>query len=317
MHHHAPPISLGEWPPLDWDQWKDTAETLQLYTQIVGKTRLALTPTQNHWWNVPLYVTARGLGTSAMPAPGGHLLEIDFDFFTHQLLFRSSRGATGSMKLVGRPVAEFFAEFLSQLTVLDIHVDMDPVPVEVAHPVRFDQDMEHRSYDADAVERFWHALRLADTLLKRFSTGFYGKISPVHFFWGSFDLAVTRFNGSRAPARPGADAIQSEAYSHEVISAGFWPGNGGYGRTAFYAYAAPTPEGLGSAGLRGAGRFDPELGEFVLDYDDVRGSADPANTVLTFLQETYSAAASAAEWDRSALDRDDGVARAAMPPVPV
>jgi hypothetical protein len=189
-------------------------------------------------------------------------------------------------------------------------VKIHPMPVEIANPIRCDVDTVHCSYDPDAVTRFWHLLRIADTLLKRFSTNFYGKISPVHFFWGSFDLAVTRFNGKRAPARPGADAVQAEAYSHEVISAGFWPGNGGYGRAAFYAYAAPVPEGLEKAVLSGKGVFNPKMGEFILDYADARASEDPVDTVLAFLQETYSAAADAAKWDRATLDRTDEVADA-------
>jgi hypothetical protein len=182
--------------------------------------------------------------------------------------------------------------------------------VEVANPIRCDIDTVHSSYDRDAVSRFWHVLRIADTLFKRFSTNFYGKISPVHFFWGSFDLAVTRFNGKRAPARPGADSIQAEAYSHEAISAGFWPGNGGYGRAAFYAYAAPVPEGLDKTVLSGKGRFDATLGEFILDYAEARDGEDPADTVLEFLENTYSAAADTAKWDRAALDRTDEVGRA-------
>ncbi len=312
MHHHAPPLRLGTWPALDWAQWRDTAETLQLYTQIVGKTRLALTPTQNHWWNVPLYVTAHGLGTSSMPLPGGHLLEIEFDFVQHKLLFRTSMGQAGQIELKAKPVSEFYAEFVEQLTKLGVEAHLDVVPVEVVNPVRFDLDTTHRAYDVGAVERFWHALRLADTLLKRFSTNFYGKISPVHFFWGSFDLAVTRFNGHRAPAREGADAVQSEAYSHEVISAGFWPGNGGYGRAAFYTYAAPVPGGLADSQIPGPGKFDAAMGEFILDYDDVLRAEDPAATVLSFLQETYSAAANAAGWNRTELDRSDEVGVSAL-----
>jgi hypothetical protein len=185
------------------------------------------------------------------------------------------------------------------------------MPVEVANPIRCDIDTVHCSYDSDAVTRFWHTLRIADTLLKRFSTNFYGKISPVHFFWGSFDLAVTRFNGKRAPARPGADSIQAEAYSHEVISAGFWPGNGGLGRAAFYAYAAPTPAGLQNTVLKGKGGYNTSIGEFILDYADAReDSEDPADTVLEFLEDTYSAAADLAKWDRAALDRRDEIAGA-------
>ena len=303
---------FGLWPPLEWEQWKDTAETLHMYTQIVGKTRLALTPIQNHWWNVPLYVTARGLSTSAMPISRGQLLDIEFDFLSHQLVFRKSDGQTRTLKLQSMSVADFYREFLRGLAALDVEVHIDPMPCELANPIRFEQDTVHASYGEDAVERFWRVLMIADTLFKRFSTNFYGKISPVHFFWGSFDLAVTRFNGRKAPPRPGADSIQAEAYSHEVISAGFWPGNGGYGRAAFYAYAAPTPDGLDKAVLRGAGAFNPKLGEFLLDYADARASKQPAQTVLNFLEETYSAAGDLAHWDRANLDRDDAVSRAAL-----
>jgi hypothetical protein len=303
MQHPLP--NLGEWPLLEWEQWKDTAETLHRWMQIVGKTRLALTPLQNHWWNIPLYLTARGLTTSAMPAGDGLLLDIEFDFVSHELVFRMSDGAVRKIPLRPVAVAQFFEEYMRTLAALGLAVKIDPMPVEIADPVRFDLDMEHRNYDSEAVHRFWRVLTIADTLLKRFSTNFYGKISPVHFFWGSFDLAVTRFNGKRAPARPGADSVQVEAYSHEVISAGFWPGNGGYGQAAFYAYAAPVPEGLDQAVLSGTGSFRKKMGEFILDYADARASEDPADTVLVFLQETYSAAADAAKWDRASLDRHD------------
>jgi hypothetical protein len=305
-------LDLGEWPALEWEQWKDTAETLHMYTQIVGKMRLALTPTQNHWWNVPLYITARGLSTSAVPAGRGQLLDIEFDFLSHELVCRSSNGETCKLSLRPMPVADFYAEFLRMLAALGVTVEIDPTPSEMANPIRFDSDIIHASYDQDAVERFWRILIIADTLFKRFSTNFYGKISPVHFFWGSFDLAVTRFNGSKAPPRPGADSIQAEAYSHEVISAGFWPGNGGYGRAAFYSYAAPIPDGLNKTVLRGKGAFNQQMGEFLLDYSDAREAADPVETVLTFLQETYSAAADLAKWDRANLDRDDHISRAAL-----
>jgi hypothetical protein len=303
---------FSEWPSLEWDRWKETAETLHMYTQIVGKTRLALTPIQNHWWNVPLYVTARGLSTSAFPAGNGHLVDVEFDFVSHELVWRKSSGEIRKLALQPMSVADFFAEFLRTVKALEIKVEIDPTPVELANPIRFDRDTVHASYDRDAVSRFWRALINADTLFKRFSTNFYGKVSPVHFFWGSFDLAVTRFNGSKASPRPGADSIQAEAYSHEVISAGFWPGNGGYGRAAFYSYAAPTPEGLNKAGLSGKAAFNQQMGEFLLDYADVRASEDPNQTVLTFLQETYSAAADLAGWDRANLDRDDGISRAAL-----
>ena len=313
LTHMLQPIQdLGEWPPLEWEQWKATAETVHMYSQIVGKARLALTPIQNHWWNVPLYVTARGLSTSAVPAGRGRLLDIEFDFVTHQLVCRLSSGEIRKLDLRPIPVADFFAEFRQILTVLGIEVEIDSVPAEVSDPIRFDQDTVHRSYDKDAVQRFWRVLTIADTIFKRFSTNFYGKISPVHFFWGSFDLAVTRFNGSKAPARPDADSIQAEAYSHEVISAGFWPGNGGYGRAAFYSYAAPTPEGLNGTVLHGKGIFNQRMGEFLLDYEDVRLVTNPAEIVLNFLQETYSAAADLAKWDRANLDRNDDVSRAAL-----
>jgi len=301
---------LGAWPELDWRAWQDTAATLHMYMQVVGKTRLALTPVQNHWWNSTFYLTARGLTTSAMPVDGGLLLDIEFDFVSHEVICRASSGAIGRIALRPVSVARFFDEFFKILAGLGVTVCINPQPCEVANPIRCDLDTVHCSYDGEAVSRFWHALRIADTLLKRFSTNFYGKISPVHFFWGSFDLAVTRFNGKRAPARAGADSIQAEAYSHEAISAGFWPGNGGYGRAAFYAYAAPVPRGLDESVLRGKGGFNPQLGEFILDYDDARSSGDPVETVLAFLQETYSAAADAANWDRPNLDRSDAVGNA-------
>jgi Family of unknown function (DUF5996) len=304
--------NLGEWPALEWEEWKETAETLHMYMQIVGKTRLALTPIQNHWWNVPLYITARGLSTSAMPVGKGQLLDIEFDFLSHQLVFRKSDSEIRALQLRPMPVAEFFAEFLQVLAAVGVQADIDPMPVELANPIRFDRDTVHAAYDREAVTRFWRVLIIADTLFKRFSTCFYGKISPVHFFWGSFDLAVTRFNGHKAPPRPGADSIQAEAYSHEVISAGFWPGNGGYGRAAFYAYAAPTPEGLGKTVLPGKGAFNTQLGEFLLDYSDARAVSNPEETVLNFLQETYSAAGDLAKWDRANLDRNDDVSRAAL-----
>jgi hypothetical protein len=301
---------LGEWPPLEWEQWKDTAETLHMYMQIVGKARLGLTPIQNHWWNIAFYLTARGLTTSAMPTDRGKLVDIEFDFLSHELVCRTSLGEICKIPLRPVSVAQFFEEFSKTLDSLGVSARIDPMPVEVENPIRCDVDTVHCSYDSDAVTRFWHTLRIADTLLKRFSTNFYGKISPVHFFWGSFDLAVTRFNGKRAPARPGVDSVQAEAYSHEVISAGFWPGNGGYGRAAFYVYAAPTPDGLQNTVLKGKGGYNTKMGEFILEYADARDSEDPIDTVLEFLQDTYSAAADLAKWDRVTLDRQDDVADA-------
>ena len=295
------------WPALDWVEWQAAAETLHMFTQIVGKTRLALTPMQNHWWNVPLYVTARGLSTSLMHLPTGDGLEIEFDFRAHRLSFRHSAGITDFMPLKSQTVAEFFAAYRRVLQDLGVDVAIDPLPVEVADAIRFDRDHVHRDYDLEAVQRFWQILRQSDRVFKKFATRFYGKISPVHFFWGSFDLAVTRFNGRRAPPRPGADAIQAEAYSHECISAGFWPGNGGYGRAAFYTYAAPVPKAWSGAGaepvLAGPGAFDKTLGEFILDYDAMRTADHPEQLLLDFLQASYSACADAAGWDRADLDR--------------
>jgi hypothetical protein len=299
------------WPELEWDQWKDTANTLHMFMQVVGKTRVALTPLQNHWWNVPFYVTARGLTTSVMSAPEDGLIDIEFDFIAHELVFRLSSGRIERLVLRPQPVADFFAEYKATLADLGLNLRIDSRPVELKDPIPFHQDTMHKSYDADAVVRFWRILGNADMLFKRFSTNFYGKISPVHFFWGSLDLAVTRFSGRRAPARPGADAVQAEAYSHEVISAGFWPGNGGYGQAAFYCYAAPVPEGLKDAKLTCRGAFNQELGEFLLNYENVRQSFDPAQTVLDFLQSTYSACADIAKWDRENLDRHDVIADAA------
>ena len=238
--------SRAQWPALPWSEWEATANTLHMWTQIVGKTRLALTPLQNHWWNVPLYVTARGLGTSAM-AYGDDVLDIEFDFVTHELHLRLGSGAVETLKLKAQAVADFYREYLSCLGALGVSVKIMPMPVEVANPIRFDLDTEHKSYDPEYAHRFWQVLVQAERVFRGFGTGFLGKVSPVHFFWGSFDLAVTRFSGRPAPPRPGADKIQREAYSHEVISAGFWPGNGGYGAAAFYCYAAPVPEGLAEA----------------------------------------------------------------------
>jgi hypothetical protein len=297
--------NLRKWPELDWTQWKETADTLHMYVQIVGKTRMGLTPLQNHWWNVTLYLTSRGLWTSPMPFAGGDSLDIEFDFIAHELVFRTSKGDLRRNRLQAKPVKDFYFEFFETLADLGVEIKIDPKPQEVPNPIRCDQDEVHRSYDPEAASRFWNALRLADILFKKFSTSFYGKVSPVQFFWGSMDLAVTRFNGKKAPPRPGADAIQREAYSHEVISAGFWPGNGGYGQAAFYAYAAPVPQGLSEAKIPGPGAFNKDLGEFILNYSDVIRSADPETAVMEFLHNTYSAAADAAGWNRADLDRDE------------
>jgi hypothetical protein len=295
------------WPSLVWDEWAATANTLHMWTQIVGKTRLALTPLQNHWWNVPLYVTARGLGTSAMNyggKMGDDVLDIEFDFVAHELHFRLGSGKTLAMKLRPQTVADFYKEYLACLASLGVEVKIDPMPCELANPIRFDLDTEHKSYDGEYAQRFWRVLMETEKVLRRFGTGFLGKVSPVHFFWGSFDMAVTRFSGRPAPPRADADSIQREAYSHEVISAGFWPGNGGYGAAAFYCYAAPVPEGLAEAKIRpDAAGWDKALGEYVFRYEDVRAEASPEDALMEFVQSAYAAAADAAKWDRAALER--------------
>ena len=295
--------SHNQWPDLPWQQWEATASTLHMWTQIVGKTRLALSPMQAHWWNVPLYVTARGLSTAAMPIAEG-VLEIEFDFDGHQLLFRMSSGAGLAVPLRAQSVADFYAEYLACLAQLGVSVKIHPVPVEIKDPIPFPEDRAHAAYDPEYVQRFWRILLHITPTFQRFSSGFVGKVSPVHFFWGSFDLAVTRFSGRRAPERPGFDRVMREAYSHEVISAGFWPGNGGYGAPAFYCYAAPVPDGLSARKARPeAARWDSALGEFILKYEDLRREPSPDDALMDFLSSTYDAAAEVARWDRAALER--------------
>jgi len=295
--------SHNQWPDLPWQQWEETATTVHMWTQIVGKTRLALSPLQAHWWNVPLYVTARGLSTAAMPVPDG-VLEVEFDFAQDRLLFRMSSGARLEMPLRAQSVAEFYQEYLGCLAQLGVSVTIHPTPVEVKDPIPFAEDTVHAAYDAEYVRRFWRILMRSAAIFQRFSSEFIGKVSPVHFFWGSFDLAVTRFSGRRAPERPGTDAITREAYSHEVISAGFWPGNGGYGEAAFYCYAAPVPAGLAQRKAKPhAAQWDTALGEFILKYEDLRHEPSPDDALMEFLESTYDAAADAAKWDRAALER--------------
>jgi hypothetical protein len=292
-----------QWPALPWGEWAATADTLHLWTQIVGKTRLALTPLQNHWWNVPLYVTARGLGTSAMVC-GEDVLDIEFDFLAHVLHLRLGSGKEHILPLRAHTVADFYREYMDCLKELGVSVEIWPMPVEVANPIRFDLDTEHKSYDPEYAHRFWQVLVNTENVFREWGTGFLGKVSPVHFFWGSFDLAVTRFSGRAAPPRPGADKIQREAYSHEVISAGFWPGNGGYGAAAFYCYAAPVPEGLAEAKIRpDAAGWDKALGEFIFKYDAVLAQASREKALMEFLETAYAAGADAAKWNRAALER--------------
>lgn len=291
------------WPELKWTNWSKTAETLHMWTQIVGKTRLALSPRQAHWWNVPLYVSARGLSTSAMPY-GKELLEIEFDFVSHDLRFRLSNGATLGTPLRARSVAQFYSDYQRSLAAIGVTVKIHPVPVEVKDPIPFAEDTQHADYDRESANRFWRALVRSDQVFQQFSSRFIGKISPVHFFWGSFDLAVTRFSGRSAPPRQGADSITREAYSHEVISAGFWPGNGGFGDAAFYCYAAPAPVGLDKTTIRpAAASYNPALGEFILKYDDIRTETSADGVLIEFLQSSYEEAANLAGWDRGSLER--------------
>jgi hypothetical protein len=296
-------MSLNTWPELKWQHWEKTAATLHMWTQIVGKTRLALSPLQAHWWNVPLYVSARGLNTSAMPY-GSEFLEITFDFVSHELRFLMSTGASLSTPLRAQSVASFYSEYQRSLAALGVNVNIHPVPVEIQHPIPFHEDETHASYDPEAAHQFWRVLMYADKVFQQFSSRFVGKVSPVHFFWGSFDLAVTRFSGRPAPPREGADAVTREAYSREVISAGFWPGNGGFGEAAFYCYAAPAPKGLEAATIQPAkASYNPGLAEFIYLYDDLRGDPSPDEALLSFLQSSYEAGATLGQWDRSLLER--------------
>jgi Family of unknown function (DUF5996) len=297
------PADETRWPELDWSAWEPTATTLHMWTQIVGKVRLALCPPQPHWWQVALYVSARGLSTAAMPT-GDRMIEIEFDFVSHELHFRLNTGASLSMPLRAQSVAAFYQEFLRCLELLGVNVHIYKMPVELKSPISFDQDTVHASYDPEYAHRFWRVLVSADQVFQSFSSSFIGKTSPVHFFWGSFDLAVTRFSGRRAPERADADTITREAYSHEVISAGFWPGNGGYGEAAFYCYAAPSPTGLPEARVQPpAAYFDTNMGEFLLRYSDVRQDPSPDAALRAFLDSTYAVAADKAGWDRAALER--------------
>ncbi len=293
------------WPALPLEEWSATCDTLHMWTQIVGKVRLELSPFENHWWHSTLYVSPRGLTTSAIPYGPG-LFEIQFDFIDHMLVIETSSGARKTVALRPRTVADFYREFLSALAGLGIDVKVYHVPVEVPNPIPFDQDTTHASYDPEYAHRCWRVLMSASTVLRRFRSEFIGKASPVHFFWGSFDLAATRFSGRRAPEREGADAITREAYSHEAISAGWWPGGGPVAGPAFYAYAAPQPPGFAQARVRPERAFySVELGEFLLMYDDVRTADSPEAELMAFLQSTYEAGAELAHWDRESLERRD------------
>jgi len=291
------------WPALPLDSWKDTCATLHMWTQIVGKVRLRLTPLVNHWWNVPLYVNARGLTTSRIPY-GERAFELWFDFIRHELVLETTDGLRATLALAPRSVAEFYGEFMAMLRSARIEVKIWQMPVEIPDPIPFDQDHVHRSYDPAAAEKFWRILLSVDAVLAQFRSRFIGKSSPVHFFWGSFDLAVTRFSGRRAPERPDADPITREAYSHEVSSVGFWPGGGDVKDAAFYSYMAPEPRGFKEANVRpDAAHYEKQLGEFLLMYEDVRQAESPTASLLEFCQSTYEAGASLGKWDRAALER--------------
>jgi Family of unknown function (DUF5996) len=294
------------WPALPLEDWKDTRDTLHMWAQIVGKVRLEFAPYLNHWWNSTLYLTTRGLTTSPIPY-GADLFEIQFDFLNHTLEISTSRGEARTVRLYPRAVADFYQETMSALHTAGIEAKIYHMPMEVPDPIPFDEDRTHASYNPDSVRRFWRILASSAEVMQEFRGGFIGKSSPVHFFWGSFDLAVTRFSGRRAPERPGADAIQREAYSHECISAGFWPGGGGVNGPAFYSYTAPAPEGLERAPVRPERAFyNQQLGEFLLMYDDVRSAESPRRALLDFLESTYEAGANLAHWDREALERTQG-----------
>ncbi|PYX26773.1 MAG: hypothetical protein DMG82_00560 [Acidobacteria bacterium] len=290
------------WPELRLEAWKDTYATLHMWTQIVGKVRLALSPRINHWWEVPLYVNAVGLTTSAIPYKQ-LVFEIQFNFLEHRLTIAICDGQQRVLQLRPQSVAAFYAEFMSALHSLGIDVHIWPMPVEVPNPIRFDRDTEHASYDPEYAQRFWRILTLVDPVFKEFRGRFVGKHSPIHFFWGSFDLASTRFSGRRAPERKDADPITREAYSHEVISAGFWPGGGDVKGAAFYTYAAPEPAGFKTAQVRPEKAFYSPLGEFLLMYDDVRQSTEPEKLLMEFLQSTYEAGANLGNWPRAELER--------------
>ena len=303
-------VDPAAWPDLPYPRWAGTASTLHLWTQIVGKVRLALTSWVNHSWQVPLYVTARGLGTAPIPY-GTEIVEIEFDFITQRLRARTSAGAEASLALEPQPVADFYARVLDLLGSVAVAVSINELPCELPRPIRFSHDRSERAYDAIAAHRFWRALVQIDRVLRLFRSAFLGKVSPVHFFWGSFDLAVTRFSGRSAPLHPGgvpglADAVTREAYSHEVSSAGFWPGNASFPLAAFYSYAYPEPAGFAARPVTAGASYNTTLGEFILPYDTVRNAENPEQTLLDFLESSYAAAADGAHWDRAALECSRG-----------
>lgn len=306
------PMSDERWPSLPLAEWQDTYATLHMWTQIIGKIRLALTPLINHWWNVPLYVTARGLTTLPMPC-GRRIYQIDFDFVDHQLVASRDDGTRDRLQLRPMSVAEFYGETMAMLGGIGLNVKIWPVPVEVQNPIPFLQDHDNAAYDPDYANRFWRILTQAERVFTEFRSRFIGKCSPVHFFWGSFDLAVTRFSGRRAPEREGADAITREAYSHEVISHGFWPGmrverdraDGNVYEPAFYSYTAPEPEGLSAQLIRPEkALYNSTAKEFIFLYDDMRKMDSPDDALMEFLESTYDVGAALAGWNRAELERN-------------
>jgi hypothetical protein len=304
MATHA--MDSGAWPALQFEAWKETCATLHMWTQIVGKIRLTLTPWTNHSWHVTLYVTSRGLTTSPIPY-GNNIFEIRFDFIDHDLRILKSDGAIRVLKLRPQSVAKFYEELMKALTELDLPVKIDLIPNEIQKPIPFDRDEEHRSYDPEYANRFWRVLVQADRVFKDFRSDFCGKCSPVHFFWGSFDLAVTRFSGRPAPPHPGGiphlpDAVTREAYSQEVSSLGFWPGNAAASTPVFYSYAYPEPPGFAESKVQPpAASYNATMREFLLPYDAVRTAKSPDETLLEFAQSTYDAASTLGKWDRGAL----------------
>jgi hypothetical protein len=294
------------WPELPYAAWASTLDTLHMWTQVVGKVRLALSPYANHWWHVPLYVASRGLTTTAIPCEGG-VFEMTFDFISHQLSILKSDGALRTVALAPRTVADFHAEVMATLKDMNIHVRIWTMPQEFANPIAFEKDVTHRSYDPAYATRFWNALLSIDAVLKEFRGGFIGKCSPVHFFWGSFDLAVTRFSGRRAALAADVDPVTREAYSHEVASVGWWPGDASIPYPCFYAYAAPEPAGYGAAKVGpAAAYYNRGMSQFHLKYDDVRRATDPRGALLEFCRSTYGAAADLGHWDRAMLERQAG-----------
>jgi hypothetical protein len=300
---NANPARDESWPALPLESWRDTRDTLHMWTQMVGKLALATTPLINHWWNVTLHLTARGLATQPMNSRG-RKLTATFDFISHELIFQCSDGLSASIAMKSRTVADFYAEVMATLRRMEVDAHIWTMPSEVPDPIRFETDTTHRSYDPAWAHAHWRALVSMWPTLEEFRSRFIGKCSPVHFFWGGFDVAVTRFSGRRAPPRPEADAVTREGYSHEVISQGFWPGGKGFEDAAFYAYAAPEPEGFRAARIQpAAARYVPDLGIFLLPYEAVRTSASPERELQMFLESTYGEAARLASWDRRALER--------------